>query len=113
MILSMGKLIKRFKVTAKVILFILVEWLPRYFSSPFILAWRIISFKKNKPTFVMYHFSKEHSDFSYWLASLLVSFTPGTIAVNYDEKHLLVHLFDENDQQDVTKFLSKFMESLR
>ncbi len=87
-------------------------WFPRYLLSPFIFAKKILLRKKVKPAFIRYTFKECHSDFSYWLACTLISFTPGTIGVNYDETHLLVHLFDSDDEKDVTDFLTKFQSVL-
>lgn len=97
----------------KVIIFLLIYWLPRYILSPFVLAKKIITRKKVNPIFIRYTLREGHSDFSYWLACALISFTPGTIGVDYDETHVLVHLFDSDDEDSVTDFLNKFQAALK
>ncbi|MCS6961065.1 MAG: Na+/H+ antiporter subunit E [Deltaproteobacteria bacterium] len=99
--------------TFRFLIFFTFKWVPRYFASFIDLSYKIITKKKVNPRFIMYHFSSEHTDFSYWLASILISFTPGTIAVNYDETHLLVHVFDEEDEEDVTEFLEDFLAVIK
>ncbi|MCS6893737.1 MAG: Na+/H+ antiporter subunit E [Deltaproteobacteria bacterium] len=97
----------------KVCKFLLLSWIPRYFKSVLGLTSAIILRKSVKPTFVRFTLDSEHDDFSYWFLCVLISFTPGTIGVNYDETHVLVHFFDEKDVDDIINFIYEFIEVLK
>ena len=94
------------------VIFILNYVFIHYLPSGGRLLWKVLRGKQTQDVFIKFKFSGNHLKITYWFISLLISFTPGTLAVDFEKKELTVHLFDEDELKSLINFVESYFKIL-
>jgi multisubunit Na+/H+ antiporter MnhE subunit len=84
----------------------------QYLPSGGRLLWKVLRGKQTQGVFIKFKFAGNHMKITYWFISLLISFTPGTLAVDFEKKELMVHLFDEDELESLINLVESYFKIL-